>query len=245
MKKYTRFIVSAIFISGFITSVYAANPASKDYVDQQVQTLQTTDQSLQAQINNIQPGITYTGGTGISITGTQINNTQPGISYTAGTGISITGTTISATTGAAEFTQLTQAPNNSVGSGLAFEFLTDYPLGVYNTTGITTFNAPIQGTAFLLPIGTYVVDYEMSLSSAGPVAISTSPNNLNGSYTVDVSSKAGSSTATTWIHGRAIIQVVAVPLYFIVGPTDAVTASVANTAGAPQYIVRLTILKIA
>lgn len=144
---------------------------------------------------------------------------------------------------AAQFVQYTQSPNNSVASGLAFELLTDNPTGVYNTIpGLTTASAPTQGTAILLPIGNYIVDYETSMSSVGPIAISLSPT--NATYTVYIPSKSGSTTATTWVHGRSILSITGADKYMIVGPTDSVAAVVVTSGGAPQYIVRLTILQI-
>lgn len=41
--------------------------------------------------------VTYTGGTGISVSGSVITNTSPGITYTGGTGISVSGSTITNT----------------------------------------------------------------------------------------------------------------------------------------------------
>lgn len=152
-----------------------------------------------------------------------------------------------ASLGYAEYVQYTQAPNNSVASGLAFELLTDNALGVFNTAGITTAGAPTQGTAFFLLPGFYMVDYETSTSSVGPLAISQGLTNvLPSDYTADINTKAGSTTATTWIHGRGIVESsVALGQWFIVGPTDSVTAAVTTTGGAPEYIVRVTFLKIA
>ena len=148
--------------------------------------------------------------------------------------------------GFAEFVQYTQAPNGSVAPGLALELLTDNPTGVFNTLGITTAAAPTQGTAFNLPVGFYMVDYETSTSSVGPLVISQGLINvIPTDYTADINTKAGSTTATTWIHGRGIVESsVALGQWIIVGPTDSVTAAVVPTGGAPQYIVRVTFLKI-
>lgn len=149
-----------------------------------------------------------------------------------------------ATSGFAEYVQYTQAPNNSVASGLALELLTDNPTGVFNTIGIITAGAPTQGTAFNLPIGFYMVDYETSTSSVGPLVISQGTV-AGGPFTADINTKAGSTTATTWIHGRGIVESsVANGQWIIVGPTDSVTAAVVPAGGAPQYIVRVTFLKI-
>jgi len=71
-----------------LIQAYAASPVSKDYVDVQIQSLQT-------QISNLPVGRVYSSGTGISIDGNIISNTAPGMTYTAGTGIKISGNTIS------------------------------------------------------------------------------------------------------------------------------------------------------
>ncbi len=51
MKKMTGTLM--VLVSMFTVSAYAANPASKDYVDTKVRTLEAADNSLQIQINNI------------------------------------------------------------------------------------------------------------------------------------------------------------------------------------------------
>lgn len=153
--------------------------------------------------------------------------------------------------GYAEYVQLAQFPNNNVASGLAFQLLTNYPNGTFNNIGITTAAAPTQGTAFLLPPGIYMVDYETSMSSKGPIGISTSPSNVAGTYTFDNTSKSGSATTNTWIHGRSIVNAPPDGIYMIVGPTDCISASVAQTgcvaacAAQSQSTVRVTLLKLA
>jgi hypothetical protein len=157
------------------------------------------------------------------------------------------------TVGVAEYVQLSQSSNNRVASGLAFQLLTNSPNGIINNIGIATVAAPTQGTAFLLPPGLYMVDYETSLLTNGPIGISTSPSNGTGTYTFDNNSKSGSSTSKTWIHGRSTVNVLSNATYMIVGPTDGVCASVAPTgcvnacvcATQSQYTVRVTILKLA
>ncbi len=94
MKNFKRLIAGSICTLGCVTSVYAANPASIEYVNIQIQNLQTT---LQTQISNLPAGTIYTAGSGIGITGSVISNTSPGITYTAGTGIGIAGGVISNT----------------------------------------------------------------------------------------------------------------------------------------------------
>lgn len=141
----------------------------------------------------------------------------------------------------AQFVQYTQAPNNSVASGLAFKLTTDNPTGTFNTLGLTTGAAPTQGDWILLPAGNYMIDFETSMSSVGPIAMSTSAVST-GPFVAYTPSKAGSTTATTWVHGRTLFNAAA-PTYIIIGPTDSVTATVVPSGGAPQYIVRVTIVK--
>lgn len=233
MKYFKEFIGCIICISGFATSVYAANPASIDYVNSHIQNLQT-------QINNIKSGSTYTAGTGISIASNVITNTSPGITYTGGNGINVSGTTISATTGVAEFIRTIQAPNDFVPPGTAFTIDTQ----VLNTTGgNVTAAAGNGGTVFTLQTGTYVIDYEMSLSSASSIGLYTGLS--AGSLVVDSNTVAGSATATTWIHGRSIQQVTGVPLVFEISSVVGVASITAAGTDAGSYMVRLTILKIA
>jgi len=192
--------------------VFAANPASTEYVDKKIQGLQT-----------------------------QINNIKPGTTYTAGTGISITGTTISATTtsGIAEFIRTIQVPNNAVTPGTAFTIDTQ----VFNSvpTAIVA-SAGAGGTVFTLTTGTYAVDYEMSLVSAGSIGLYTGPN--AGALSLDTNTVVGSLTATTWIHGKALVVVPSTPLVIAVSSVMG-TASV-SSAGTDvgSYMVRLIIMKL-
>jgi hypothetical protein len=143
----------------------------------------------------------------------------------------------------AQFVQTVQGANISVASGLAFDLVTGslYPTGTFNTAGITFGGAPTQGTYFHLPPGNWMIDFETSMSSVGPIAMSTGTAST-GPYTPYIASKAGSTTATTWVHGRTIYSAaqVATAPFVIFGPTDSVAAAVVTTGGAPQYIVRVT-----
>jgi hypothetical protein len=81
----------------------------------------------------------------------------------------------------------------------------------------------------------------MSLASAGSVAIYTGAN--AASLSIDTNTIAGSTTATTWIHGRAIEYVstsLVVAISSVVGTADVTTAGTSSS-----YMVRLIILKIA
>ena len=80
----------------------------------------------------------------------------------------------------------------------------------------------------------------MSLSSAGSISIYTGPN--SSSLSIDTNTISGSTTATTWIHGRAIINVITslvIAISSVVG-----TAAVATTGTDSSYMIRMTILKV-
>ena len=140
--------------------------------------------------------------------------------------------------GVAEFINVTQLPNSSVPAGTGFFFDTE----VINTVPSSIVKSA-GGTFFTLnTAGVYVIDYEMSLESAGSVALYKGPS--SGSLTIDNTTIAGSTASTTWIHGRAIEQVLTLPLVFAVSPVvDTATVTTAGTA-AGFYMIRLTILKI-
>jgi hypothetical protein len=50
--------------------------------------------------------------------------------------------------------------------------------------------------------------------------------------------------ASTWIHGRSIINTAIQGPVVIIGPTDSVAAAVITTGGSPEYIVRVTFIKM-
>ena len=153
--------------------------------------------------------------------------------------IGLTGATgATSIVGYAEYIRSVQTPNNNIPPGTAFTIDTE----VFNT--VPSFIVPSAGaggTVFTLSQGAYVIDYEMSLSSAGSVAIYTGAN--AASLVIDQNTVSGSSTATTWIHGRAIENVsttLVIAISSVVGTADVTTAGTAST-----YIIRLIILKIA
>jgi cytochrome c oxidase assembly factor CtaG len=80
----------------------------------------------------------------------------------------------------------------------------------------------------------------MSLASAGSVAIYTGPT--AASLSIDTNTISGSTTATTWIHGRAIEYVstsLVIAISSVVGTADVTTAGTASA-----YMIRLSILKL-
>ena len=140
--------------------------------------------------------------------------------------------------------QTIQTPNISVApytttSLTAFDFNSSTP--VVNTLGLATGNMAINGNYFTLPIGAYIVDYEMSLGSAGSIGLytGTSLNNLSLIST----SIAGSTTATTWIHGRHIVSLTQ-QSYLIVSSVVGTAAVVTAGTATGNYITRITFLKV-
>jgi len=144
--------------------------------------------------------------------------------------------------GYAEFVQFTQGTNNSIAPGKAVQYLVDNPTGVVNTLGIVTAAGPSgQGTAFQVPVGVYVVDFENSADAAWSLALYTGLT--VGTLAIDNNTIAGASTATTWIHGRSIL-LAPVPTFFIVSPVVG-TQAIPTAGTAAQFVARLTVLKIA
>ncbi len=69
-------------------------------------------------------------------------------------------------------------------------------------------------------------------------------SNSASPFVVHLPSKTGSTSGTTWLHGRSVINTATEGPEIIIGPTDGVAAAVTTTGGSPQYIVRVTFLKI-
>jgi len=141
--------------------------------------------------------------------------------------------------GFAEYIYTTQSPNNSVPPGTAFTVSTL----VYNSIPSTiVVSAGAGGTVWTLSAGTYVIDYETSLGSAGSMGIYTGPS--AGSLTLDPNTVAGSTTATTWIHGRAM-ETVATTLVVAISSVVGTAAVVTAGTDAGSYMIRVSFLKIA
>ena len=81
----------------------------------------------------------------------------------------------------------------------------------------------------------------MSLSSAGSIGIYTGPT--SASLTIDPNTISGSTTATTWLHGRAI-EIVSTTLVIAISPVVG-TADVTTAGTADSYMIRIIILKLA
>jgi hypothetical protein len=102
-------------------------------------------------------------------------------------------------------------------------------------------SAGAGGSVFTLGIGVYVIDYEMSLEAAGSVAIYSGPS--AALLAIDTNTISGSTTATTWIHGRAIQNVLASSVFALSSVVG--TAAVSTAGTSAPFMIRLTILKIA
>ena len=187
-----------------------------------------------------------TGATGVTGATGAMGPTGPSQGPIGPTGA--TGATGPAGTGAvggAEFIRIIQSPNNSVPpytitAPSAFTIDTQ----VFNTVPASIVASTTgAGTYFTLnTAGVYVLDYEMSLGAAGSVAIYKGPS--SGSLAIDTNTIAGSSTATTWIHGRAFVEVGAIPVVAAISSVVGTAAVVTAGTAAGFYMIRLTILKI-
>jgi len=177
------------------------------------------------------------GATGIGVTGA--TGVAGGVGATGVAGATgLTGAP-AASIVAAEFIRTIQSPNNSVAPGVSFTIDTQ----VYNSNNsIITASAGNGGTVFTLNgAGVYMVDYGTSLGSAGSLGIYSGPS--AGSLALDTSTVSGSSTANTWIGGRAFIVVTStlvIALSSVVGTAATVTAG----TDASSYMVRLSIIKL-
>lgn len=145
--------------------------------------------------------------------------------------------------GFAEFEQFTQNSNVSVAPGRAILYNLDNPAGIFNTLGISTLSGPAgQGTAFNLPVGTYVIDYENSADAAWSLAIYQGSSNTV--LTIVNHTISGASTATTWIHGRAIIQSTVGNQWIMVSPVVGTQAIPTAGTAAGRFEARITFIRL-
>lgn len=142
----------------------------------------------------------------------------------------------------AEFVQKSQGSNVSIAPGSAVSYLADQA-AVVDTIGVGTSTGPGgQGTAFSLPTGTYLIDFENSNGSAWSLAVykGGSPT----AVTIDTNTIAGASTATSWIHGRAYFVSAPGANWFIISPVVGTAAIPTAGTASGEYIARLTILRL-
>ena len=113
---------------------------------------------------------------------------------------------------------------------------------MYNTIGITTATGPGGiGTAFMLPVGVYMIDWENSNSGAWSLAIYHGSSNVSLAFDRDTT--AGATTAGSWIHGRAIITSTIGAQWIMISPVVG-TFSIGDptTGSSPDTIARITFL---
>ncbi len=180
-----------------------------------------------------------TGSTGV--TGSTGSTGASGVGATGATGAS--GAPSSNLGQVAQFVQTTQGSNNSIAPGSAVSYLVDHPLGLVNTIGITTNTGPGgTGTAFNLPIGTYLVDWENSNGSAWSLQLyQGASNTVLSPLTPTI---AGASTATSWINGKAWISSTAGNTWVMVSPNTGTAAIPAAGTAAGDFIARITFLRL-
>jgi hypothetical protein len=141
----------------------------------------------------------------------------------------------------AEYVHLIASPNSNVPPGTALTVDTE----VVNTvpSSIVMVTSCAGGTGWTLNgAGTYIVDYETSLVGSSSVALYMGAD--CGSLAIDTNTISGSTTSTTWIHGRAAVVVPdATPVIFVVssvvGNADVTTAG----SAAGFFVIRVSILK--
>ena len=146
----------------------------------------------------------------------------------------------------AEYVQLTPGTNNSVAPGTAISYTVDHALGVYNTIGIITFSGPGGiGTAFELPLGVYMINWENSNSASWSLAIYQASSVLALPAGINNDTIAGATTAGSWIHGRGIIISSVGNQFIMISPVVG-TASIGDptTGSAPQTIARISFLQL-
>lgn len=145
-----------------------------------------------------------------------------------------------ASVGYAEFVEhIAQAP---IAPGTAIKY--DTAPAPFNTLGIATTTGPgAIGTAFQLPVGVYMVDYENSADAAWSLAIYQGVSNTV--LTIDTNTISGASTATTWIHGRAIVQSTVGNDWIMISPVTGTQAIPTAGTAAGEFIARITFLKLA
>lgn len=88
-----------------------------------------------------------------------------------------------------------------------------------------------------------MVDYENSGDSSWSLAIYQGISNT--SLTIRTETISGSATASTWIHGRAIIKSETDSQWIMISPVVGTVAIPTAGTAADFYIARLTILRIA
>ncbi len=96
----------------------------------------------------------------------------------------------------------------------------------------------------LLPLNSSQVSESLTLFCGHVPKVLTKCFTIPVALSLDTTSIAGASTATTWIHGRTLIAVGGSPVVFEVSPVVGTAFVVTAGTAAGVYLIRLTILKI-
>lgn len=140
--------------------------------------------------------------------------------------------------GIAQFTQtVTQTPNNSRPPGTAF-VMTDVidnqiPLSIAQSVGA-------GGSVYTFQPGTYIIDYEMSIEAASSIGLYIGATVAAAVLNPVPDTYAGSTTGTTWIHGRTA-KTFTTPTVVFVSPIVGTAAVVTAGTAAGFYICRFTV----
>ena len=139
--------------------------------------------------------------------------------------------------GYAEYIYNVQFPNSRIPPGTAFRIDAE----IYNSVpAFIVASNGAGGTIFTLGPGAYIIDCEMSLPSATSIAIYSGPDSK--SLSMDTNTISGSSSRTSWIHGRAVEHV---STSFVIAISSIAKPShILNDIPKHSYMIRLTILKV-
>lgn len=156
------------------------------------------------------------------------------------------GGTGSVVLGCAEFYQADIVTNDFVLPYVAPSTLTAFSIGVQyiNTVGLGFGTDGLsQGTFFLPLAGIYIIDFEMSLSASGAIALYT--GSVLSNLTIKIDSVSGATAGGSWIHGRSIVTFDGATYVIVaaVGPSVAATVVPAGPSNLPMT--RITFLQLA
>jgi hypothetical protein len=177
-----------------------------------------------------------------------------GVGATGATGVTgSTGATGPASGQAAMFSQQIVGNNGSIALGppaqaVQFDDVSDPNLKIINNIpGLL--HVPDQttlGTAFFLPAGNYIIDWEFNHTASAAAAIyqaatvaTLGNTGTELSYTV-----AGSKVSTDWLHGTALVVSPLGGSFVMIGP-DTATLTIDPAGASPLNIARITFLKTA
>jgi hypothetical protein len=87
-----------------------------------------------------------------------------------------------------------------------------------------------------------MVDFENGNTAACSIAIYQGSSNVL--LTINSNTITGSSTGTTWVHGRAIVRSTTTRNWIMISPVVGTLAIPTAGTAAGQYIARITFIKL-